>query len=743
MKKCLIISFVLALSCKAQACGPEIHTHNQYLFSVEEPYDGSSAVDGKRFDAFWKQYTKGKVSSYNDWTDGKEASEIIMQTAQQRKDWEMVTYLKWLNSYLSLSNDYNNSWDYPTKEQINEREKNKQALLYAALKYRGKRLKPQFDLLVMRANMLLDRSKQNVYYWTQVGSKLPASPYKDMMENIYARALLRTGRVNEALEIYAKQGDMTSLKWYVRSYRNLAGIQTIYKRNPNSRLLPYLVQDFVNNAQETQDVYTRSLPYTPDADKAQWKDSDYVDAIQTVGRKPVYEKDMLGFIAFAKTVVSSGSSQTPCLWQSAIGALQYLLGQYGEAKATLAEAGNMQGTQRMKDNARVLTLLNSIETEPWSDNYSRYAAQEMQWLGTKYLQESASFRQADDYDQGSHYYDVLDRVAYNALYKRLQREDKPFEALALMAYMDEQYPRYEYYTGKKSHTIRYNEEWKGWETRADWSGEYFTQLDEMPADSISLYYNWLQSTKNDDALSAFLKAGSYRDAQYFNDVIGTKYMAEGRFRDAIPFLEKVPATYYNNTNTCNYMALRDYHKPMWFGKQRLTDAQQTMNERETVQTNPRLDFCREIVELKTQRMLTSNSDTADALGYKIATMLYQASYEGDCWWLTHYLWSCTDTVRPKEHDFIADAITLLQRNTLTEDKDLRFNSLYALAYIRRDPWRDTNYYLFNEDNNIIYRSSRQYQALMALNRFVNANPSYAENNYVSHCDVLKQFRKTL
>ena len=190
MKKCLIISFVLALSCKAQACGPEIHTHNQYLFSVEEPYDGSSAVDGKLFDAFCKQYTKGKVSSYNDWTDGKEASEIIMQTAQQRKDWEMVTYLKWLNSYLSLSNDYNNSWDYPTKEQINEREKNKQALLYAALKYRGKRLKPQFDLLVMRANMLLDRSKQNVYYWTQVGSKLPASPYKDMMENIYARALL-------------------------------------------------------------------------------------------------------------------------------------------------------------------------------------------------------------------------------------------------------------------------------------------------------------------------------------------------------------------------------------------------------------------------------------------------------------------------------------------------------------------------------------------------------------------------
>lgn len=60
MKKCLIISFVLALSCKAQACGPEIHTHNQYLFSVEEPYDGSSAVDGKRFDAFGSNIPRAK-----------------------------------------------------------------------------------------------------------------------------------------------------------------------------------------------------------------------------------------------------------------------------------------------------------------------------------------------------------------------------------------------------------------------------------------------------------------------------------------------------------------------------------------------------------------------------------------------------------------------------------------------------------------------------------------------------------
>lgn len=743
MKKCLIISFVLVLSCKAYACGPEIHTHNQYLFSVEEPYNGASAVDGSGFDAFWKQYTKGKVGSYNEWIDGKEASKIIMETALKRKDREMVAYLRLLNTYLGTSYNYDDSWDYPTKEQIKKRNNDKLSLLYAALKYRGKRLKPQYDLLVMRANMLLDRSKQNVYYWTQVGSKLPASPYKDMMENIYARALLRTGHVKEALEIYAKQGDMNSMKWLVRSYRNLAGIQTIYKLNPNSRLLYYLVQDFVNNAQETQDVYTRSLPYTPDAYKAQWKDSDYVDAIQSVGHEPVYEKDMRGFIAFAKTVVSSGSSQTPCLWQSAIGALQYLLGQYGEAKATLAEAKNMQGTQRMKDNVRVLTLLNSIETEPWSDNFNRYAAQEMQWLGTKYIQESASYRQKDDYNQGSHYYDVLDRVAYNALFKRLQRDGKPFEALALMAYMDEQFPSYEFYNGKKNHTIRYNNEWKGWEYRTDWCGEYFTQLDNMPADSINMYYDWLQNKGHDDALSAFLKAGSYRDADYFNDVIGTKYMAEGRFQDAIAFLEKVPVTYYKTTNTCNYMALRDYHKPMWFGKQRLSEAQETMDVRLTLKTNPRLDFCREIVELKRQNMLTNNSETSQALGYKIATMLYQASYEGDCWWLTHYLWSCTDTVRPKEHDLIADAINLLQRNTLSADKDLRFNSLYALAYIRRDPWRDTNYYLFNEDTNIVYRTSRQYQALSALNNFVNANPSYAENSYVSHCDVLKQFRKTL
>ena len=63
-----------------------------------------------------------------------------------------------------------------------------------------------------------------------------------MMRNIYAGALFHTGHKKEAFDIYAEQGDQTSIRWAMRKYRNLAGIQTIFEENPNAPTLYYLVQ---------------------------------------------------------------------------------------------------------------------------------------------------------------------------------------------------------------------------------------------------------------------------------------------------------------------------------------------------------------------------------------------------------------------------------------------------------------------------------------------------------------------
>jgi hypothetical protein len=93
---------------------------------------------------------------------------------------------------------------------------------------------------------------------------------------------------------------------------------------------------------------------------------------------------------------------------------------------------------------------------------------------------------------------------------------------------------------------------------------------------------------------------------------------------------------------------------------------------------------------------------------------------------------------------IADAINLLEEASVkTTDFKLKEKSLYALAYIHRDPWYFSgwdakNEVWYDEDNPLIRPNSRQYKALEALGNFAKNNQGKLDN-FVTKCDVLKRF----
>ena len=363
MKRFIIVSLLLMSVGRSLACLSEKPTYNYYLMCVEPTQQQTESKQLKAINDFWKQYTNGRVSDYKDGWDRKtdtDAPTFIMKMARQKKDYEMVRYLGWLNKYLKISSDLTDKWNYPTRKQLLQRKQVLTQMLTAAKAYHGRRLSAQYRLLAMRANMLLGNDIQNIRYWKTTANHMPQSVYRDMMENIYARALLKTSKQRDALEIYARQNDQQSMRWCVRHYRNLSGIKAIYARNANSRVLPYLVQDFVNNVQETQDVYTRPSAFIPDADKAQWTKKEYTEAIEEVGARVIYKEEAQAFIAFAAQVLKEGKTTSPALWHEATGALQFLLGDYSAAKASLAQAITAEGTQRMHDNARAIADINSV-----------------------------------------------------------------------------------------------------------------------------------------------------------------------------------------------------------------------------------------------------------------------------------------------------------------------------------------------------------------------------------------------
>ena len=232
MKRFIIISLLaIGASQLAHAC-LWIDNHNNYLFKVCNDEEFSERVY-RISNNNWKAYL-GNTSEYW-WYDADQ----IISFAEQKGDALMVSYVQHLTQYLEcVQSVKNEQWDYPSKAELTERNKKLTAIrAYAQSKLKTK-LRSQHALLFMRCNMLMGFHAENVTFWEQTASQYIESVYKEMMQNIYAGALYKTGRLDKAGELFAEMHDWSSLMTQYYKKRSFASIRQEYRRNPNSPVLP-------------------------------------------------------------------------------------------------------------------------------------------------------------------------------------------------------------------------------------------------------------------------------------------------------------------------------------------------------------------------------------------------------------------------------------------------------------------------------------------------------------------------
>lgn len=700
MKRFLICSLIAALPIvDAAACVAEGPTHNRYMFSV---YRHNALTDGPAFlydiDRYWQTYTG------NDGPCGIEFykwnRDEIMSTARKKNDTAMIAYLTLFNRYFKTCEAYTeDAWNYPTKQQMAQRQKSFQNVLAAAKAYRGTALRPQYVLLQMRANMMLGYNNANIALWNSTASRLDESPWRNAMRNIYARALLKSGQRTRACNIYAEQGDVQSIKTVMRNFRNLAGIKTIFAQNPNAPTLHFLVQDFVNNVQETLDQKAAGF------DDAEW--------FKTIDAKQVYRKEAMAFVQFAVDAAANAKVKSPSLWLAAASMVDYLIGNNQRAIAEADKAVEADGTERMRDNARAIRLLVSTRTNKPTAEYTGYLLAEFHWLDAKIKEECGT---ESGYD--NHYADVKDRVVHRGLEPLFRKVGMDNTALALCAMMNAE--------GNYNNNVSYG----------PWN-EYFSKMDSLKADRLADYYQYL-STPHTNAFETYCTQNTYHDADYFNDLIGTKLIAEGRFADAIPYLKKVGMSLLSAQMISIYSSQRHYDTPRWFGKQRVEEAYEPVK----VNRNAKLDFCMDMTDRLSRYSLAREGSAKQQMAYDLAVRYYQASCYGDCWYLTHYYHSVMDSARSWEKDFAAETVKYLNVAKQSDDVRLRYRSLYALAFMPVEPWATVEYDTSNgyKEVLVVHPKSAQYMALGDLDMFAKTYPN-AIDDYTRHCDVLSEFRK--
>lgn len=697
MKRFLTFSLLMLLvSTKAWCCGDYGSTHNYYMFSMF-PYK-QSVWDDPRLNQFWETYTNGKVNAYYNWNRDE-----IVEVAKQKNDKDMLSYLELLNLYLDNSGEISKGWDYPTEEELNKQGDTMKKILQEAKAYTGTKMQQQFSLLVMRANMQLEKHADNKAYWENTASKLSDSAYREIMKNIYAGALLRLGQRDAAWNIYAEQGDYISLRWSAFKYRNLAGIKTLFADHPDSPVINYLVQDFVNSAQET-------LDHQHEAEGNEFMDKSWIeDEINMVGANPIYIDEVRQFITFADEVVKNKKSKNPCMWKGANGLLHYLLGEYDQAISDLDQAQKLNGTQRMKDNVRCIRLLASTGNPKLDKKYNNYVLQELQWL-------------EGNLSKDSYYSYAWDRIVHLGLSPCYEKAGNKNLATALLGI---ELPS-KYDSDPSSWNDNYNGEY------------YYNAIDKATPEQLVSYYQYLNSNPK-DALEQYIIGKVNHDDNYFNDLIGTKFIAQGNFAEAAKYLEKVSLKFIENQNISWYMANRDYTKEPWLNERENTgfDSGEDGPNKAKITSNKKLTFCKEMQQLQSRHLLAGDIAQKKQLAYDIAVRFFQASFKGDCWFLTHYGWSCGDEQNPQEKDFLQAAVTYLNEAKTANNFELKQKSLYALAYIPLDEWQ---VYSWEAGEFVTRKDSRQYQALKELCDFRSQNLSKV-SSYISKCDVLTEFMK--
>ena len=526
------------------------------------------------------------------------------------------------------------------------------------------------------------------------------------MKNIYAGALLKTGRQAEAMKIFVEQGDARSLMTCYYDKRSMAAISKEYHRDANSPVLPFLVQDFVNNTQDCcMDDGCPGKLFVRD----------------------IKREEALQMCQLCDEVVSEGKTEQPALWKSAQAWIHYLLGNRQQAKQEIDKAVTLGGTDRIRDNARVIQLFITSALSSPGKQFDNYLAKELKWLEGKMQEE----RQIEA-GYHNHYVEAYDRMVNQVLVEKYERAQRLDVAAAFLGVADEQEkksnPDIEKARQRKS-DYRWN---------PDYSDEFFAYLDTMKVDDLERYYLYVNS-KGENELDRWLIARVRHDGDFLKDLIGTKYLRLGQWKNAITWLEQVSLAFINTQNITPYAIKRSYQVEPWLKKQYVTE-EDLYEASLQAKTNQKLDFAREMLQLENGYYLMQGAQRFQR-AYDLAVRYYQASFRGDAWYLTRYGQSCMDEQRSDEIDFTGKAVNLLTTAKQTTSFPLKEKALFALAYVPTDEWYTNDW----DDKTYDYvkryhRQSRQYLALKELSGFAKQNAARV-SPFVSRCDVLKQFVK--
>ena len=478
-------------------------------------------------------------------------------------DTEALTYLHLCKLYEDIRHRQLDPWYYSCG--CDENTVTLDSIIRLSLTQTTGRYADRYLLLAVRAMNALHSDAECVRLWEGKGKLMTQSPLRDEMENYVAGSYLRLGQRDKAMEIYTRQGDIPSLVYVLRNAERVC--EQIYDQNPNNAHFPSTLQKFLYDLEN----YDLSAAY-----------DQYELYLDSAGRHRL--------LSLCSRAMADSRVKDNAMWHYTAAAIHDHYNRPQQALRCLEGAENGCQDTFLCRSIRLFRCYLHTRLDPVDDRYEQYLLGELRWIDTELQKEFAALDPNVRY--GLQHFDELTYSSLNKLYThdamrkilldkngacaRLAQHGRSVRALQLanmaenrlfaithnevMPMVRTRLGQFEYTYGWGGHdllffycevnpdslrkatyvdTLHHNNH--------DYSNFAFWIADTMSASRLVEYFERTTGTPRDE-FDRFIADKGYRDTNYWYEIIGTHYLREGDYYNAVRYLREVSADFVNNQN---------------------------------------------------------------------------------------------------------------------------------------------------------------------------------------------------
>lgn len=732
-------------------CGFCEPTYNYYIFHVINGIGDTDSKNMERMAQAWSKLIHDRVTV----EDIETLSEIsedkidtlqhpVLDYARKSNDKEMMQYLRMLAKYHDLPKLFMEDWDYPSRQELQKRDRLYDELSKNLKDINSSRFKSQYQLLKMRLYFRMEEYEKCVEFWRNDIKQTDGTVYSDMTKGLYAGALFRLGKKMSAAEVYAEIGDAHSAMFCMNNNQNATYVKGLCEINPNSPVVPYMLNILMNNLQETHDyleckkkvsLYRKSKNYDPKEEYnmipmdvgyhlVREYDDEYnpvkIDTLREVdwfiydNLFAVHDDELKVLSDLASEMRTRQDVKDKCMWMSVLAYIQYLNGKYGDAMTEIENACNASGTDSARKNARILRML--LSTSADKQKMDEVLGRDLEWL--------VSQTSYDNYE--SH---ALAKIATKGLMPAYEKlHNNPMALAARMI------TRYVFSDGS---------EYDEWEHIHKWGGETFYEFQKADINDKVALYNILTGKK--DGVSAtdmkIVRLARISE-QDLADNIGTNYIRKGKWQNAIEWLNKVDLNFLSEQNIAPYVDVRDFDREAWQDKQKTKDYIYDFSKK--LKTNKKLAYCRAVLAAKSDYK-NAKGDSRYEKAYKLGSLYAQACLDANCWWLSRYkeleFYDYEEDCKLRgDFDFEKKASELFDIAQKSKDVTLQQKALFSKIALSHDmPY---SYEWDSKSCKEVLRlnpDSPHYDDFVELKKLIKDSKETISG--ISHCDMLTRAMK--